>query len=110
MGGGGWSVSGLTVVEVEAAPISGTLNRLTLTVGNETITLEGLGATTSSPLKILYTDQMIQSIRVGDDSALGKRTRSSADDLLAEIGAQTPVRMTADVAASVRFTARGKWL
>lgn len=104
------NVDDMTVVEVEAAPISGTLNELTLTVGNNTITLEELGATTSSPLKIIYIDQMIQCILVGDDSALGKRTRSSADDLLAEIGAQTQVRMTADVAASVRFTARGKWL
>lgn len=104
------NVDDLTVIEVDAAPISGTLDDLTLTVGEHTITLEGLGATVSSPLKIAYTDQMIQSITVGQASAMSKRTRSSADDLLAAIGEQTAISMTANVSANVRFSVRGKWL
>jgi len=104
------NVPAQTVLEIEAAPMSGTLNDLAITAGEHTLSFEGLGATALSPLKIVYTDQMIQKITVGDTSALDKRTRSSADDLLAEIGGHTVIGITANVGANVRFLARGKWL
>ena len=96
-------------VEVEASPVSGTLNNLALTVNGNTITLAGLGATAGNPLRITYSHQL-QRIIVGNDSALDKRTGGSADDLIAVCGNQNEFGMTADVMATVRFYARGKWL
>lgn len=96
-------------VEIEAAPVGGTLNDLSLTVNGSSIILENLGATALNPLKISYSHKL-QKITVGEISALGKRTAASADDLIARCGIPNAISMTADTAAFVRFIVRGKWL
>lgn len=96
-------------VEITATPNSGTLNSLSLTVGGNTIHLEGLGATILTPLRIFYEDN-IQRIMVGDASALDKRTGVSADDLLAKLNTPNEIGFSADVLTSVQFSARGLWL
>ena len=96
-------------VEIQAAPASGTLNELTLTVGENTIVLSGLGATSSNPLTITY-ENGLQKIKVGNVSVLDKRTPASADNLIARIGAYNDISFTADVLTTVQFSARGLWL
>lgn len=96
-------------VEIQATPASGTLNELSLTVGENTIVLSDLGATVEDPLTIIYKDN-IQKIMVGNDSALDKRTAASADNLIATLGIPNTIGFTADVLTSVQFSARGLWL
>lgn len=102
--------AGKALVEVTAVPSSGTMNAFSITVGDTTMTFASLGATNANPLRITYDERLIQSIRTGTTSKLNKRTGASADDLLAECGAVTPISFTAGVAAAVTVTARGLWL
>lgn len=95
------------VVEVEAAPASGTLANITLTVGDTSITLNGINATAEAPLRITYDRRGIQSIKRGTTSVMDKRTAASADDLLAKCGAVSAVSFSASASASVTFRARG---
>ena len=96
-------------VEITATP-TGTLNTLTLTVGDTEISFTDLGATASNPLTITYNDKLIQSIKVGTTSALSKRTAASSDDLLAKCGEVTDFGITAGVSTAVEFRAKGMWL
>lgn len=99
---------GSALVEATVTPGSSTVNNITLTVGDTSITLTGVSATSSQPVTITYDENGIQSIKRGTTSILDKRTGS--DDLLAECGQLTTVSFTASAAASVSFRARGLWL
>jgi hypothetical protein len=90
------------VVEVEAAPASGTLANITLTVGDTSITLNGINATAEAPLRITYDRRGIQSIKRGTTSVMDKRTAASADDLLAKCGAVSAVSFSASASALAR--------
>ena len=98
-----------TYAEIKAAPASGTLNELTLTVGEDTIAFADLGATAADPLTITY-NKNIQKIMVGNNSALDKRTAESADNLRVMLGVPNTVSFEADVLTTVQFSARGLWL
>ena len=101
---------GEVLVEITATPTSGTLNSLTLTVGGDTMSFTSLGATSANPFRLTYSDEGIQSIKVGNTSVLGKRSAASADDLRAASGGLNTISMTANVASSVVFSTRGVWL
>lgn len=95
--------------EVVATPASGTLNTLTLTVGQTSMSFSSLGATGGSPFKISYDERLLQSIKVGNSSAMSKRSGASADDLLGVCGKINTISMTANVSTSVVFRFRGAW-
>ena len=96
------------LVGATVTPASGTLNDVTLTVGNTSMTITGAAATVSSPLVISYDDQRIQSIKRGNVSLLANRTGS--DDLLAACGKITEVSFSASSSCSVTFRAKGVWV
>lgn len=96
------------LIEVTAVPGSGTLNTLSITVGDNTMEFSSLGATVSNELSITYDDRLIQSIKVSNSSAMSKRT--GADDLLAVCGTNNTVSITAGTSATVTLSARGLWL
>ncbi len=100
--------AGETLVEVIATPGSGTLNALSITVGNTTMSFTSLGATASNPLTVTYDGRLIQSIKVGTTSAMSKRT--GADDLLAVCGTNNAVSITAGTSSTITLSARGLWL
>lgn len=102
--------TGESFVEVTVTPASGTVNTITLTVGETMIRFMNLGATAANPLRICYDDHMIQKITVGSASALNKRTAASDDDLLAVCGKINTFGYVADGNVNVTFTARGLWL
>ena len=97
-------------VSVEVTPQSGTLTSITLTVGEYSIALTGLNVSTSQTLVISYDDRNIQSIKVGNNSVLSKRTASSSDDLIAKVGGNSNCSVTSNVNVKAKFTARGCWL
>ena len=98
---------GKALVEVDAAPASGTLANITLTVGDTSITLNGVNATSTDHLKITYDERGIQSIKRGTTSVMSARTAASSDDLLAECGKISSISFSASTSASVTFSARG---
>lgn len=96
-------------VEVTVTPVS-TVQNITLTVGNTSITLNGCGATTTEPIKISYDDLGFQSIKRGDVSIMDKRTGASSDDLVAQCGKPNDISFSASASVSVTFSVRGVWL
>lgn len=87
---------------------SATVTAATLTVGDSSITLQGIAATQSAPLVIDYDERGFLGITVGTTSALSKRTAASADDLMAIPGANT-IGLAADVSAEAVFSLRGRY-
>ena len=99
--------AGKTLVEVIATPAS-SMADITFTVGSTSITLTGVSATSSAPVKIIYDENGIQQILSGTTSVLNKRTGN--DDLLAECGVKNDVGFSASESVTVMFMARGLWL
>jgi hypothetical protein len=96
--------------EVSVIPPTGsTLNTLTLTVGNTSMSFSSLGATSANPFSISYDDRRIQQIRVGTTSAMSKRSGTSADDLLGTCGKHNAISFTANVHVSATFRFKGAW-
>jgi hypothetical protein len=79
-----------------------------LTVGNSTITLTGVDATSSAPVRVYYDDRNILHIVKGTTSLLDKRT--GADDLKAVCGSKNTMSFTASSSAAVSFSVKGAWL
>lgn len=101
--------AGDTPVCATVTPASSlTDGNITLTVGDTSITLTGVSATSSSPVVISYDQNGFLKIMCGTTSLLSKRTGS--DDLLAGCGQNTAVSFSASAAASVKFSARGLWI
>ena len=100
--------AGKTLVEATVTPGSSTMANCSLTVGNTTITLTGVDATSASPVRLYYDDRDILHIVKGTTSLLDKRT--GADDLLAECGKSNTMSFTASASATVSFSAKGVWL
>ena len=84
------------------------LSSVSLTVNGRTLSLTGLSVSNGDTIKITYDDQMIQSIKVGTTSLLGKRT--GVDDLIANSGEYNTVSFTSSASVTVTFKARGLWV
>ena len=84
-----------------------TLSSVSLTANGRTLTLSGLSVSSGSTIKISYTDDMIQQIKVGTTSLLNKR--SGADDLIAKCGELNSVSFSSNASTTVTFKARGLW-
>lgn len=102
--------AGKALVEATITPSSGTVNDITLTVGDTSIALVGCGATSSQPVTISYDYIGLLRIKRGTTSVMDKRTAASSDDLLAVCGAVNTFGLTASGAVSAAFSVRGCWL
>ena len=67
-----------------------------------------LGLQSGQSLAISYDDEDIQSIKIGSDSAMAKRTTASADDIWMH-GDGNIISYTAECALTWDFSCRGRW-
>lgn len=99
---------------VDNAPVSATITssstiqQVTVTCGQTSMTLSGISVATGTSIVIDYDDNGFLRIKAGNTSLMQYRTGS--DDLLAPCGKRTTVSVSANVAVSCVLRARGRWL
>lgn len=84
------------------------LTSVTLSAGDTEIQLSGLNIAAGGTIVISYDDDMIQSIKSGNNSLLPYR--SGNDDLIVDCGKIVPFEFSSDADCSVEFRVRGLWL
>jgi len=97
-------------VDAEITAKGGTLNTLTVTVGDTSMTFTALGITVNNKLTIAHTDEGLLTIKNGATSLMAKRTGASADDLIAEPGSSNTVSFSGNVTCTAKYSTRGRWL
>lgn len=101
-------------VDAEITAKGGTLNTLSVTVGDTTMSFTTLGIAVNSKLTIAHTDDGTLTIKKGDTilmtSVMSKRSATSADELIAIPGASNTVSFSANVACIAKFSSRGRWM
>ena len=97
-------------VDAEITAKGGTLNTLTVTVGNTSMSFTSLGVTVNNKLTISHTDEGLLTIKNGATSLMAKRTGASADDLIAEPGSSNTVSFSGNVTCTAKYSTRGRWL
>lgn len=97
-------------VDAEITAVGGTLNTLTVTVGETAMSFTALGIAAGSKLTISHTETGLLTIKSGETSLMGKRTAASADDLIAEPGSRNDASFAANVTCTAKFSTRGRWL
>jgi len=97
-------------VDAEITARGGTLDTLTVTVGNTSMSFTALGVTVNNRLTIAHTDDGLLTIKNGSTSLMSKRTGASADDLIAEPGSSNAVSFSGNVTCTAKFSTRGRWL
>ncbi|HNW87998.1 MAG TPA: hypothetical protein PKJ47_13810 [Candidatus Limiplasma sp.] len=97
-------------VDAEITAKGGTLNTLTVTVGNTSMSFTALGITANNKLIIAHRDDGLLIIKNGATSLMTKRTGASADDLIAEPGSSNAVSFSGNVTCTAKFSTRGRWL
>ena len=96
-------------LEAEISNNSGsTCNTLSFTANGQTMAFANLGLQSGQSLAISYDDEDIQSIKIGSDSAMAKRTTASADDIWMH-GDGNIISYTAECALTWDFSCRGRW-
>lgn len=95
-------------VDAEITAVGGTLNTLTVAVGDTEMAFTGLGIAEGEKLTIAHTEAGFLTIKNGSTSLMDKRTGD--DDLIAEPGSGNTVSFIADVTCTAKFSARGRWL
>lgn len=86
------------------------VTRLDFEAGATAITLTNLEIGANKTITIAYDDNLIQSIKEGSTSLLGKRTTASASDLLASSAENVRFRFRSSAEATCTFKTRGLWL
>lgn len=84
------------------------LSNITLKVNDYFITLSGLSVAAGQIIEIAYSDEMIQSIKVGNTSILNKR--SGSDDLIANCGETNNFSISSNASVTATFKVRGLWI
>jgi len=97
-------------VDAEITAVGGTLNTLTVIVGNTSMSFTALGITANNKLTIAHRDDGLLTIKNGATSLMTKRTGASADDLIAEPGSSNAVSFSGNVTCTAKFSTRGRWL
>lgn len=97
-------------VDAEITAVGGTLNTLTVTVGNTSMSFTALGITANNKLIIAHRGDGLLTIKNGATSLMTKRTGASADDLIAEPGSSNAVSFSGNVTCTAKFSTRGRWL
>ena len=99
-------------VVIEAKNMSGAvINNMTLECGDDSISFTNLGLAADETLKIGYSDEDVQSIRIINVSGTGRSVmdkRTGSDDLRAEPGSVT-VSYSAQRAIQLTATCRGRY-
>lgn len=97
-------------LEAEITATGGTVDHLVLSVGGRSLAFSALGLTGGQTLSIGYDDERhLQYMRIGDASALSRRTPESADDLLLQAREHNAVAISANAPVRVTIRARGLW-
>ena len=96
--------------EAEITAVGGTLNSLTLSVGDTSMTFESLGVAAESSIVISHSAKGLLTITKGSTSLMPNRTAASDDELLAIPGTNNAVSFTSDVTCTAKFSTRGRWL
>ena len=86
------------------------VTRLDFEAGGTAITLTGLTIGKKQTITIAYDENLIQSIKHGSTSLLGKRTAASDSDLMAACAENVRFRFRASAEATVTYKVRGLWL
>ena len=97
------------MVDAEIVAKGGTLNTLSVTVGETTMSFTALGIAVRSAITILHADDGTLTIKSGATSLMAKRTATSADDLIAVPGSSNTVSFSANVTCIAKFSTRGRW-
>ena len=87
----------------------GTVNALTVTAGNSSMTFAALGLTAGGTLTIGHDESGFLTLKIGDASVLSKRTAGSADELLVAPGKLNAVSFSADATCTALFASYGRW-
>lgn len=98
------------IVDAEITAKGGTLNTISITVGDTTMSFTDLGIAADSKLTIAHTDDGTLMIKSGETSLMAKRAGTSADELIATPGSSNAVSFSANVSCTVKFSTRGRWL
>lgn len=102
---------GLAFCEAEAANTGAeTVTSVTLSVGDTSITFEGLSLAAGEKLAISYDRYGRMHALIGEASVLPNRTPASSDDLVVLCGAQNSVSVQSAGSVSVVFKARGVYV
>lgn len=97
-------------LEGDITATGGTVNTLTIAANGRTFAFSGLGLTSGKTLSIGYDDEHHwQYMRIGDTSALSKRTEASADDIMLHPRTVNAITVTANAPVQARFGGRGLW-
>lgn len=96
------------MADVTVTPRSGTLNQLTLSLGETSMQFADLGASASAPLVLDHDERGRLRIRVGSQSAFPCRAGESDDELLAPPGRPT-ASFAANVSCDVTFSFRPRY-
>ena len=97
------------VVDVDITAVGGTINALTLTAGDTTMSFAALGLAAGATLTLEHAKSGLLVIRAGTTSKLDKRTAASADELLLTPGLPGLVRYNANASCTAVFRTRGRW-
>lgn len=97
-----------SVFDVSVAHASGTLNALTLAVGDTTMSFSGLAVAAGVPLTLCHDDAGRLMILAGSASKYACRSAASDDELLAGPGVVTAA-VTAGVSCTVTLSVRGRY-
>lgn len=96
------------IFEATVAHSAGTLDALTLTVGDTAMAFSGLAIAAGTNLIIGHDDAGRLTILAGNASKYACRTAASDDELMADPGSVTAA-LSADVACSVALRVRGRY-
>lgn len=98
------------VIDAEITAKGGTLNTLSVTVGDTTMSFTALGIAADGILTIAHTDDGTLTIKSGSTSLMAKRAGTSSDELIAIPGSSNTVSFSANVSCTAKFSTRGRWL
>ena len=109
-GSGNFRIPGTADMNADVAvtPSGGTLNALTLSLGDSDMVFSGLSIPSGQTLLITHDENGYLRIRCGNESKLPCRTGESDDELNAGPGPVT-ASFTANTQCTVVFTARGRY-
>ena len=96
-------------VTAKIKAVGGTVNALTVTTGDTSMTFASLGLAAGSTLTIDHADDGTLRMKIGSTSVMSKRTAASADDLLLVPGKSGAVGFTANATCTAVFETRGRW-
>jgi hypothetical protein len=85
------------------------LTELTLISGDTVMRFTGIKVAPGEHFLITYSNEDLLIITAGSESALGARSPSSSDDLVATCRQETEISVSADQSVSATFSARGRY-